>query len=88
MSFSIGKESFQQPSHPIDENQLNGSDALRDQFFLFYLLLHKTKKRIIRKNDPPLISFENYLGRKTGLEPATFGTTNQRSNQLSYILRL
>ena len=23
-------------------------------------------------------------GRSTGLEPATFGTTNQRSNQLSY----
>ena len=25
------------------------------------------------------------MGRITGLEPATFGTTNQRSNQLSYI---
>ena len=25
------------------------------------------------------------MGRMTGLEPATFGTTNQRSNQLSYI---
>ena len=25
------------------------------------------------------------LGRMTGFEPATFGTTNQRSNQLSYI---
>ena len=26
-----------------------------------------------------------FLGRMTGFEPATFGTTNQRSNQLSYI---
>ena len=25
------------------------------------------------------------MGRITGLEPETFGTTNQRSNQLSYI---
>lgn len=24
------------------------------------------------------------MGRKTGLEPATSGTTNRRSNQLSY----
>ncbi len=24
------------------------------------------------------------MGRVTGFEPATFGTTNQRSNQLSY----
>ena len=29
----------------------------------------------------------NFLGWKTGLEPATLGTTNQYSNQLSYIHR-
>ena len=35
-----------------------------------------------RKNAPT----ERFImGRITGLEPATFGTTNQRSNQLSYI---
>ena len=36
-----------------------------------------------KKNTPLGCLF--IMGRITGLEPATFGTTNQRSNQLSYI---
>ena len=39
--------------------------------------------------EPPKIKNARFgrfiMGRMTGLEPATFGTTNQRSNQLSYI---
>jgi hypothetical protein len=30
------------------------------------------------------MNFKEEKGRTTGLEPATFGTTIQRSNQLSY----
>ncbi len=36
-----------------------------------------------KKKSPTATFF--ILGRMTGFEPATFGTTNQRSNQLSYI---
>ena len=44
---------------------------------------------LIVSSEPPKIKNAHngrfVMGRMTGLEPATFGTTNQRSNQLSYI---
>gem|GEM_PF-3498504 len=58
-----------------------GADACRT--YSYANLRFSSASLHINKNTPNRVFL--FLGRMTGFEPATFGTTNQRSNQLSYI---
>ena len=54
-------------------------DQMSSAEYAYYII----KYEFFQQKTPQLGRF--IMGRITGLEPATFGTTNQRSNQLSYI---
>jgi hypothetical protein len=63
-------------------------------FFKFEMLQNSGKNTLLKaknshKKNGESIAECNFhrFGRLTGLEPATFGTTIRRSNQLSYSLR-
>jgi hypothetical protein len=52
---------------------------------LIFMAIYKGIAKKVVPQAPPFCL--QYWGTKTGIEPATFGSTNRRSNRLSYFVR-
>ena len=68
---------------PFKLQQFSALKMVQCSFFTVFTLTPLHKKRLLSYDKNPFFNCFLY-GWKTGFEPATLGTTNQCSNQLSY----